>query len=431
MILNINQNSNQNSNVKYSFKLREPKSSQPTPIYFTVFFKEEKKSLIYSTDKKIHPSDWDSENNTPKNRQLTFHTSSYNQSVKKELNKISSLFLAIEESYNLLDKKLTSNDLKNELDDKLERKILNGNDFFTVYDEFLKLKKHDYTENGVTTSTYKRYEYFKKNLEDFHTHGRRKISFENINQSFYNDFLKYCIENKKQSANTLHRNIGLFKTFLHWSLKNKKMSNDAFLEFAKPKKQPTTEIALNIEQVTEVFNIDLSKSKRLEQVRDLFIIGCTTGQRFSNYSNFNKKDVVGDIILVPDCKDKQKLLSIPLLKVTREILEKYDYHLPKISNQKFNEYIKEVFENAEFDMNTKLIRRYGKSIVEENIPFYKRVSSHTARRSFITIMLNFGVPAKIIMSITGHTSLPVFSNYYKPDDKARIESMQNAFKNLM
>ena len=117
--------------------------------------------------------------------------------------------------------------------------------------------------------------------------------------------------------------------------------------------------------------------------------------------------------------------------MTREILEKYDYHLPKISNQKFNEYIKEVFENAEFDMNTKLIRRYGKSIVEENIPFYKRVSSHTARRSFITIMLNFGVPAKIIMSITGHTSLPVFSNYYKPDDKARIESMQNAFKNLM
>ena len=283
MILNINQNSNQNSNVKYSFKLREPKSSQPTPIYFTVFFKEEKKSLIYSTDKKIHPSDWDSENNTPKNRQLTFHTSSYNQSVKKELNKISSLFLAIEESYNLLDKKLTSNDLKNELDDKLERKILNGNDFFTVYDEFLKLKKHDYTENGVTTSTYKRYEYFKKNLEDFHTHGRRKISFENINQSFYNDFLKYCIENKKQSANTLHRNIGLFKTFLHWSLKNKKMSNDAFLEFAKPKKQPTTEIALNIEQVTEVFNIDLSKSKRLEQVRDLFIIGCKSSAKSRHY----------------------------------------------------------------------------------------------------------------------------------------------------
>ncbi|MFV0175015.1 site-specific integrase [Empedobacter falsenii] len=266
---------------------------------------------------------------------------------------------------------------------------------------------------------------------EFQTQSNRKITFESINQSFYNDFLKFSVATKKQSANTLHRNIGLFKTFLHWSVKNKKSTNLDFIEFVKPKKQPTTEIALNINQVTEIYNFDLSKNKRLEQVRDLFLIGCLTGQRFSNYSNFSKKDVVGNTILVPDCKNKEKLLSIPLLKVTKQILTKYDYNLPIITNQKFNEYIKEVFELADFKMNTKQIRHFGKEINEENIPFYKRISSHTARRSFITIMLNQGVPAKVIMSITGHTSLSVFIAYYKPDDDFKIKSMENAFQNLI
>jgi len=333
--------------------------------------------------------------------------------------------------YSRIGEKLTSANLKTELDERLLRKINNKKDFFAVYDEFLAYKKNDKSDEGISESTLKRYEYFKNDLTKFQSYSNRKITFESINHSFYNDFLNFCITEKKQSANTLHRNIGLFKTFLHWSLKNKKTTNIEFIEFTKPKKQPTTEIALNINQVTEIFNFDLTNNKRLEKVRDVFLIGCLTGQRFSNFKNFSNKDIVGNSILVPDCKNKEKLLSIPLMKVTKEILEKYDYNLPIITNQKFNEYIKEVFELIDYKMNTKRIRRYGKEIEEENIPFYKRISSHTARRSFITIMLNQGVPAKIIMSITGHTSLSVFITYYKPDDDFKIKSMENAFQNLI
>jgi hypothetical protein len=80
--------------------------------------------LIYSTGKKIHPVDWDFENNISKTRQLNFHTSSYNQSVKIQLSKISNAFLAIEKSYNLIGKKFTLTDLKNQLDEKLERSVI-------------------------------------------------------------------------------------------------------------------------------------------------------------------------------------------------------------------------------------------------------------------------------------------------------------------
>jgi len=417
--------------MKYSFKLRNPKIDEPTPIYFTVFFKDENKSLVYSTNNKIHPIDWDFENKTSKTSKLKYHTTAYCQNLRKDLNNISDYFIEIESTYNRIGEKLTTLNLKIELDERLLRRINNKKDFFSVYDEFLVFKENDHTDDGVSDSTLKRYEYFKKNLLEFQVYSNRKITFESITQSFYNDFLNFSIVEKKQSANTLHRNIGLFKTFLHWSYKNKKTTNYEFIEFVKPKKQPTTEIALNIEQVTEIFNFELSNNKRLEKVRDVFLIGCLTGQRFSNFKNFSNKDIVGNTILVPDCKNKEKLLSIPLLKVTKDILDKYDYNLPIITNQKFNEYIKEVFELIDFKMNTKRIRRYGKEIKEENIPFYKRISSHTARRSFITIMLNQGVPAKVIMSITGHTSLPVFISYYKPDDDFKIKSMENAFQNLI
>ncbi|MGL5236070.1 MAG: tyrosine-type recombinase/integrase [Empedobacter falsenii] len=417
--------------MKYSFKLRNPKIEEPTPIYFTVFFKDENKSLVYSTNEKIHPIDWDFENKTTKTNKLKYHSTKFCQNLRKDLNNISDFFIEIESMYSRIGEKLTSANLKTELDERLLRKINNKKDFFEVYDEFLAYKKNDKSDEGISESTLKRYEYFKNDLTKFQSYSNRKITFESINHSFYNDFLNFCITEKKQSANTLHRNIGLFKTFLHWSLKNKKTTNIEFIEFTKPKKQPTTEIALNINQVTEIFKFDLTNNKRLEKVRDVFLIGCLTGQRFSNFKNFSNKDIVGNSILVPDCKNKEKLLSIPLMKVTKEILEKYDYNLPIITNQKFNEYIKEVFELIDYKMNTKRIRRYGKEIEEKNIPFYKRISSHTARRSFITIMLNQGVPAKVIMSITGHTSLSVFITYYKPDDDFKIKSMENAFQNLI
>lgn len=117
--------------MKFSFKLREPKSAVPTPIYFTVFFKSEKKSLIYSTDKKIHPSDWDFDNNSAKSRQLKFHSNSYTQSLQRELNKISDLFIEIEALAEKHNEKLSSEILKTRLDERLERISTLSTDFFS------------------------------------------------------------------------------------------------------------------------------------------------------------------------------------------------------------------------------------------------------------------------------------------------------------
>ena len=71
--------------------------------------------------------------------------------------------------------------------------------------------------------------------------------------------------------------------------------------------------------------------------------------------------------------------------------------------------------------------RYGNDIIETESPIYERISSHTARRSFITIMKNEGVPDKVIMSYTGHKSIEVFNNYYRPNQDQRINFMNNVW----
>ena len=114
--------------------------------------------------------------------------------------------------------------------------------------------------------------------------------------------------------------------------------------------------------------------------------------------------------------------------VLKSILDKYNFELPQISNQKFNKYLKELFEFLEYDDVIKKTTKLGNKIIEKESILYDRISSHTARRSFITIMKNQRVPDKVIMSFTGHKSLQVFNNYYRPNEDEKVDFMKNVFK---
>ena len=186
-------------------------------------------------------------------------------------------------------------------------------------------------------------------------------------------------------------------------------------------------VALNFDQVEEIYKHDFSENKRLERVRDLFIFGCVTGMRFGNYSSVTKNDVQGDFIRVIDLKSKSKNLAIPLNSISKAILEKYEFNLPNITNQKMNLYIKEVFKNLKYTDEIKKTMKFGDQLIEQNSEYYNRISSHTARRSFITIMKNKRVPDKVIMSYTGHTSLEVFNAYYRPSEEDKVNYMNEVF----
>lgn len=413
--------------MNYTFKLKEPNAVKETLIYFRSFFSNENKTFIYSTGEKIKPNEWDFENRQPNDLNGRTKRAENHRSLKVQLDRYSSFFTEIVNRYKNINEELTVNLLKQRFDEQF-KKIAIKSDFFRIYQEFLGEKENDYSGNAISNSTLKRYKCNKTLLENFEKDYKIKLTLGKFNDKLYNKFLKYCIEEKKHSANTVHRNVGLLKTFLLWTLNKKYTYNNNFIAFRKPAKFRTDEIALSYEQVELIYNYDFTKNKRLEKVRDLFVFGCTTGMRFGNYSTIAKSDVEGNFIRVIDLKSKSKNLAIPLNSISKSILEKYDYSLPSITNQKMNEYIKEVFKELKFTDEIKKTMKYGDELVDLKSEFWRRISSHTARRSFITIMKNKRVPDKVIMSYTGHTSLEVFNAYYRPSEEDKVNYMNEVFK---
>ena len=413
--------------MNYTFKLKEPNAEKETLIYFRSFFSNENRNFIYSSGEKIKPSEWDFENRLPNDLNGRTQRAVNHRSIKKQLDRYSGFFTEIVNRYKNIDEELTIDIARQRFDEEF-KKIKIKDDFFRIYVEFIQEKENDYSGNSISKSTKDRYDYNKRLLQDFQDYYKLKLRLGNFDDKIYNKFLKYCIEIKDHSANTVHRNVGLLKTFLYWALSKKYTYNNNFINFKKPPKFRTDEIALNYQQVEEIYLYDFSKNKRLERVRDLFVFGCVTGMRFGNYSRISKQDIQGDFIRVVDLKSKSKKLSIPLNSISKAILEKYNYILPNISNQKMNEFIKEVFKEMKFTEDIKKTMKYGDELIDKKSEFWERISSHTARRSFITIMKNNKVPDKVIMSYTGHTSLEVFNNYYRPSEEDKVNYMNEVFK---
>ena len=179
----------------------------------------------------------------------------------------------------------------------------------------------------------------------------------------------------------------------------------------------THQEVLDMNEVKRMYAFDLSENKRLERVRDVFTLGCLTGMRYSDYKRIKRENIVKEVIRMREVKDKSKTLEIPLSSWAKEILEKYNYNLPVISEQKFREYIKETARLVGFTEQVIEASRIGNIIKEENKRRCDLISTHTARRTFITIMKNKGVPDKVIMKITGHKYLSSFHRYYKPNEE--------------
>ena len=158
----------------------------------------------------------------------------------------------------------------------------------------------------------------------------------------------------------------------------------------------------------------------------MFLIGCYTGLRFSDFTEINPENIVSNntVIQVRTKKTGQRV-SIPLHKTVRKILKKYKNNLPKAyTNQTMNEYLKEVVSLAGIkELIETTITKGGK--VEKNVlPKFKLVSTHTARRSFATNLYLAEVPSISIMKITGHKTERSFLQYI------RVTQRENADKLL-
>ena len=167
-------------------------------------------------------------------------------------------------------------------------------------------------------------------------------------------------------------------------------------------------------------------TKRQEEVKDLFVLQCQTGLRFSDLMRLSKEHIIGNTIHIVSKKTRVKV-CIPMNKYVREIFGKYNLLLPSAPTiQSYNKIVKEICRKAGLtDVVTYEIDRGGE-LVPESKRLYELVSSHTARRSYITNMLRDRMSPTAIMKSTGHKKLDTLSRYDRMSQEETVLVLSTA-----
>jgi len=256
----------------------------------------------------------------------------------------------------------------------------------------------------------------------------KNLNFEDVNLDFYYDFTSF-LEEENFSLNTIGKHIKNLKSFLKSAYEKGHHKTLAYTnsEFKAPK-ELTTAIYLTEEEVEKIRILDLSKHPKLDCARDIFIIGCFTGQRVSDYNGLTSENIfTNDGLDFFNIKQKKtnKVVICPITNEIKDILAKpRNNGLPpeKMNEQDLNDYIKRVGQMAEINNRVPTTRTKGGKTIDASIFKYELICTHTARRTFCTNMYKKEMPIYDIMVFSGHSTEKEFYKYI------RIEKEQHAIK---
>ena len=251
-----------------------------------------------------------------------------------------------------------------------------------------------------------------------------RITVDKINHQFYTKFVTYCRNIREQQDNTLGKNIAGLKAFLRDLERNGYIVPQDYKEFKKPSVE-TQEVALTEEELMSLYFFT-PKDKFNEIVKDVFCFGAFTGMRYSDYSQLRNENIINEYATIIQQKTST-LLSVPLNKYAIEILDKYHYSIPNIHNQTMNRSIKRICKLVGIDNPIQKVKLIGASRIAETKPKYSYITTHTGRRTFITIAILKGVPIPIIMRMTGHKKVETLMKYAKISSADVLAGHQRIF----
>ena len=296
--------------------------------------------------------------------------------------------------------------------------------FYEAFDDFVRVCGR---QNDWTHSTFEKFAAVKNHLKDF----RSELSFEFFNEEGLTEYVQYLREVREMRNSTIGKQLSFLKWFLRWSFKQGMHSNNAYDTF-KPKLKDTQKkiIFLTWEELNRLREFKIPPTKQaLERVRDIFLFQCFTGLRYSDVFNLRRSDIKGDHIEVTTVKTSDSLI-IELNDHSRAILEKYkdvkfenDKALPVITNQKMNDYLKELAELAEINEPVRQTYYKGNKRIDEVTPKYALLGTHAGRRTFICNALALGIPPQVVMKWTGHSDYKAMKPYIDIADDIKANAM--------
>ncbi|MCX7874631.1 MAG: site-specific integrase [Melioribacteraceae bacterium] len=400
----------------YLDKNKNLKSNERT-IYVYVGFG--KKRLVFNTGEKIDPKYWDVLKQQSKKSYVgSPELNSFLNYIKEEIKKLNRQ-LTIDKIF-LSDEEFKLN--VHQIIKKTQPQNTNYQ-FFDAFNRFIETKKNIRSHRSI-----QKYYTLLNHLKNFQTTKKFTLSFDKMNMEFYERFTDYLFNNKKMTDNTVGKYISTLKTFLSWAYDLELTKISTFRRYKVFEKKAEI-IYLTSEELSLLENLEL-ENKSLEQVRDVFCFACYTGQRFSDISSIQWEDLSDNYWNLRSYKTKD-IIRIPLIDKATKIIQKYrecEKPLPIISHQKTNEYIKEMCKIAGLTELVTINRYSASRKIEITKPKYEFVTTHTARRTFVTLSLEKGLRPEMVMEITGHKEYKTMKKYMRITDKRKEIELKQAWE---
>ena len=400
-----------------NFYLRAGSKNNTASIQLAINF--DNKRLRYGTGLSINVDHWNKENQLPivdkkVLRKLDEATGKQLKTIKNNLDSISKLVLK-RHAY-LIEQEITPTPalFKSYLNDNLPWKNnspvkdkLSLIDYFDQYIKEMKSGKRT-TDKGkqFAKGTIKNYVGCLNQFQDYQTKKRRKLQFEDVTLDLYDNIIAY-FNAKDYSPNTIGRHIKNLKTITGAAYEEGLHKNDEFRRKKfKTIKVETNEIYLTEEEVKAIFNLDLTANKAYDEIRDVFLAGVYTAQRYSDYSKLNKSNIKktsqGNRIAKITQKKTGEIVQIPIRPELEAILKKYDSNLPSTYEQRVNKVIKIIGKMAGIDSKEQVEKIKGGLKIKTTVPKHDLIKTHTARRTGVTNLYLAGIPTLAIQKLSGH-----------------------------
>ncbi len=291
--------------------------------------------------------------------------------------------------------------------------------FLQQMDEYIQAKSRKVKRGTLTV-----FRSMRLHFQSFENHRGKPIQFEALDFQFYEDLIDflthhYTLPRKKDKAvglrvNTIGKTIHQFRIFIKDRVKRRIIPAIDLSDYKIPSEE-TDAVYLNLDEIGQIYTLNLGERPDLAPARNLFVLGCLTGLRFSDFSNLKPEDLRQDMLYKKQEKSVHWVV-IPLRKEAKAIFtEQFKHDIPAICNPEFNQKIKEIGKLAGIERPIKFSYRKANRMIDVNKPKYAWITSHTARRSFCTNEFLAGTPVYLIMKISGHKREKDFYRYIRVD----------------
>ncbi len=415
-----------------NFYLRDATSKNETLIY--LIFNYDNQRIKVSTGFSILPLYWNKKTQRVRESIEFPHHADINEKLEDQ----GSVILKLYHNYRTQGIIPESDSLKKEFKEAQENpnRVVVATSFWDHFENFIEYKKRELGDVRDYTNS------LRKHLLAAQNKFSKELSYasiKNLNSGFIECFEKYLTHEalnskgeKGLSTNTIGKQFKNLKVFLNWSFEM-----DIFPRFSLKQLVTKTEEVDNIylteKELERLFNLSLENEQE-KIVRDLFIIGCETALRFSDYSRLNKEHIREDEIHIRPKKTEgtgNNKVVIPISSRLDNILKKYDYIPPRYESgniTEFNKTIRRLAEQANINSDIVITKKIAGKTSETTYKKFQLVSSHTCRRTFCTLKFLDQMPAQVIMKFSGHKTERAFMRYLKIDAEMAAKQYKQFFK---